>query len=478
MPVDRLSALDESFLRLESDDAHMHVGWTLLMEGEPPAVGELRAHVAGRLDRLPRFRRRVLRSPLHDPVWADDETFDIANHVIHVTVPAPGGPREVRELTGRLLSRPLDLDRPLWRLCLVDGLRDGGFAVVGQAHHALVDGIAALEVAMLLLDADPDAPATTPSRWLAVSPPALAWRALATAGERLRVARSLGSLGIRALTNPGSVRAGISSAARLVSALAPLATPAPQTCLNCPIGPERAVAFAEFPLEAAKKVGRDNHATINDVVLAAASLALGAYLRRAGETQPWLRALVPVSVRAQGAAAELGNRISFLLVELPVAERSPAAALDAVCVRMHAHKRADRAAALDGLLRGAGIAPLAARDAIAWVATRPQTFNTVISNLTGPQAPLYLLGRRVHAAYPAVPLVRGHGLSVGVLSYDGTIHVGLYAHRETVPDVVELARDFTRAFDALRLPPLPPPPGRKRILPRDRERLLEQRVLV
>jgi WS/DGAT/MGAT family acyltransferase len=359
-------------------------------------------------------------------------------------------------------------------------LRGGGFAVVGQAHHALVDGVAAVEVAMLLLDPDRDAPPATVDGWLPARPPDLRSRALATVGERLRVARSVGALGLRALTDPpGFVRAGASAAVRLGTALAPLALPAPRSRLNRTIGPERTVAFAELPLDAAKKVGRDNHATVNDVILATASLALGAYLRRAGEPHRWLRALVPVSVRPRGAAAELGNRISFLLVELPVGERSPLAALDSVCLRMQAHKRADRASALDGLLRGAGIAPLAARDAIAWLATRAQTFNTVVSNVPGPQAPLYLLGRRVEAAYPAVPLAQDHGLSIGVLSYDGTIHVGLYANPEVVPDVVELARDFTRSFDALRLPPVPPlGPARDRIVQRERARSLDERVLV
>jgi diacylglycerol O-acyltransferase / wax synthase len=167
MALDRLSALDEAFLRLDSRATPMHVGWTLLADGEPPALEAFREHVAGRLHLLPRFRRRPLTSALrlHDPVWVDDAQFDLANHIAAASVEEPGGPGELRTLAGRLLSLPLDRNRPLWRLWLIEGLCDGRFAVVGQAHHALVDGLAAVEVAQLLLDTDPGAPAARPRAW-------------------------------------------------------------------------------------------------------------------------------------------------------------------------------------------------------------------------------------------------------------------------------------------------------------------------
>jgi hypothetical protein len=164
--------------------------------------------------------------------------------------------------------------------------------------------------------------------------------------------------------------------------------------------------------------------------------------------------------------------VSFVMVELPVGERSPAAALDEVTRQMREHKQARSAGAFDGLLHAARFAPLPVRDAIAWIATRPQTFNTVVSNLPGPRDALYVMGRPLRAAYPAVPLPRGHGISVGILSYHGVLHVGLYADPDVVPDLVDVAHDFTRSFDALRfaLAPRAPEPGAPG--PARRERVL------
>jgi WS/DGAT/MGAT family acyltransferase len=461
MAIDRLSALDEAFLRLDSRATPMHVGWTLLADGDPPAVEELREHVAARLHLVPRFRRRPLTSPLrlHDPVWVDDPQFDLANHIEAVSVEKPGGPRELRALAGQLLSLPLDRRHPLWRLWLIDGLRDGRFAIVGQAHHALVDGLAAVEVAQLLLDADPSMPAGRLRPWSPAPEPSLAERALATVADRARVGRAAGSLALKALANPGVAGEGVEALRRLGSALEPVAGAAPRTALNRRVGPRRSVAFAELPLTAAKELGREQGATVNDVVLATAALALGRYLRRAGECHPWLRTLVPVSTRPDGTHAELGNRVSFVMVELPVGERSPAAALEEVTRQMREHKSAGSAGAFDGLLHAARFAPLPVRDAIAWIATRPQTFNVVVSNLPGPRDALYVMGRPLQAAYPAVPLPRGEGLSVGILSYHGVLHVGLYADPDVVPDVVDVAHDFTRSFDALRFALAPRPPG-------------------
>jgi diacylglycerol O-acyltransferase len=476
MAIDRLSALDEAFLRLDSRTTPMHVGWTLLADGDPPAVEALREHVAARLHLVPRFRRRPLTSPLrlHDPVWVDDGQFDLANHIEAARVKKPGGPAELRGRAGQLLSLPLDRRRPLWRLWVLDGLRDGRFAIVGQAHHALVDGLAAVEVAQLLLDADPDVPAARPRPWSPAPEPSLAERAGATVADRARAGRALGSLALKALVNPGVAGEGAEALRRLGSALEPVAGAAPQTLLNRRIGPRRSVAFAGLELSAAKELGREHGATVNDVVLATAALALGRYLRRAGECHPWLRTLVPVSTRPDGAHAELGNRVSFVIVELPVGERSPAAALEEVSLQMGEHKQARTAGAFDGLLQAARFAPLPVRDAIAWIATRPQTFNVVVSNLPGPRDSLYIMGRPLRAAYPAVPLPRGHGLSVGILSYRGVLHVGLYADPDVVPDVVDVAHDFTRSFDALRfaLAPRPPEPGAPEPAPLDRDPVL------
>jgi WS/DGAT/MGAT family acyltransferase len=369
---------------------------------------------------------------------------------------------ELRALAGELLSMPLDRGRPLWRLHLITGLRDGRFAIVGQAHHALADGLAAVAMATLLLDRDPVSTTMLPRPFEPGPQPGILDRVLASAGERLRLARSAGELALRTAMNPAAVGEGLGALHRLGGALAALGTRAPATSLNRRIGSRRAVAFARLPLAVARDLGRRQGATANDVVLATAALALGRYLRRLDECHPWLRVLVPVSTRA-GGASELGNRVSGMFIELPVGERDPVAVLTEVARQTQHHKHAANAEPIDGMLRASRLAPAPVRDVAAWLLSRPQAFNAVLSNIPGPAEPLYLLGRRVQAAYPAVPLAQGHGLSVGVLSYCGSLHVGLYADPEIVPDLVSVARDFASAFDALRLAidPRSPRPRRR-----------------
>ena len=299
-PIDRLSALDSAFLDLDSAQAPLHVGWTILVEGRAPSLAALRRHVEGRLEHVPRFRRRVSRPRLRlgDPHWADDAGFDIARHVHAVTLAPPAGPSELRELAGTLLSAPLDPAHPLWRMYLVGGLRGGGWAVVGQAHHALVDGIAAVEVAMLLFDAagHPPAPAR-PARW-APAPPATAPAAVAAfARDRLvgaaRAARATAATVGHGGDVPGAVRQ--------------LAAPAPATALDRSATHRRAVGFGVTSLEGAREAGRRHGATINDVLLAAATIALGRALRRRGERPAAVKVLVPVNVRGGGRDGRHGQ---------------------------------------------------------------------------------------------------------------------------------------------------------------------------
>jgi diacylglycerol O-acyltransferase / wax synthase len=473
MTVDSMSALDECFLRLETPAAHMHVGWTLLLEGEAPSLRALRRHVAARLELLPRFRRRVVASRwhLHDPMWVDDEEFSVARHVLAAQVPPDGGVAELRALAGELLSTPLDRRRPLWRVYLVTGLREGRFAIVGQAHHALTDGLGEVALATLLLDRDPASATLIPRSFDPARPPGILNRLRATAGERAALGRKAGGFALRTLLHPGTLAEGLSGLQRLADALAAVGTRAPATALNRPIGSRRAVAFTRLDLATARDLGRRQGASAGDVVLATATLALGRYLRRADECHPWLRVLVPINTRADGAD-ELGNQVSAMFVELPVGERDPVAVLGEVARQTQQNQRANRAEPIDAMLRASRFAPAPVRDVIAWLLSRPETFNAVLSNVPGPSEPRYLLGRRVQAAYPAIPLAQGHGLSIGVLSYCGSLHVGLYADPEIVPDLVTVGRDFVSAFDALRgaIDPRAPRPRRRGGEPRPRVR--------
>ncbi|MCU0257713.1 MAG: wax ester/triacylglycerol synthase family O-acyltransferase [Solirubrobacteraceae bacterium] len=442
--LDRLSALDAAFLDLETVRAPLHVGWTMRLAGPAPSLAALRRHVAGRLDAVPRLRRRVVEPALGlaDPHWADDAGFDVARHVHAVDLPAPAGTAELEAAAGLLLGTPLDPARPLWRLTLVRGLPDG-FAVVGQAHHALVDGVAAVELAGLLLD--PAGVARLPRRpapgWEPAPAPA-AGPALARAGTR------------RARSAAGLIRADPADVPGLVAAAGRLAAPAPPTALEAMTGPERRAAFAATALEPLRDAAREHGATVNDALLTAAAFALRGALARRGDVPPAVRALVPASTRGAGDAAG-GNRISFLAVDLPLGGGEPARVLRTVRDRTRARKRAGDAGAADVLLRAADALPAPGRRATARAAARRARFTLVVSNVPGPDLPLALLGREVTGAWPAVPLLDGQALSIGALSYAGRLHVGVVGDAQAVPDTDRIARDLEAALGALSVPAAP-----------------------
>jgi diacylglycerol O-acyltransferase / wax synthase len=444
--IDRLSALDAAFLDLDSDTAPLHVGWTIRVDGRAPSLSALRRHVEGRLEHVPRFRRRVLRPRLGlgDAHWADDASFDIARHIHAVALPAPGGQGELRELAGALLSRPLDSCHPLWRMYLVTRVRGGGWAVIGQAHHALVDGIAAVEVAMLLFDAVGHAPLrAAPVRWEPQAPPSAPAAAASFARSRV----------VGAARAARSAAATVSHGGDVPTAVRQLAAPAPATALNRSATRKRAVGFAVTSLEGAREVGHRHGATINDVLLAAASTALGRALRRRGERPPAIKVLVPVNLRTRGENGAMGNRISFVTVGLPVAMSDPVEVLRHVRTQTRARKTGSAAAPLEMVSEVAELLPGGARRLVARTAARAASFNAVVSNVPGPPVELDLLGRRVIAIYPAVPFLHGHALSIGALSYRGRLHCGVYADATVVPDAAQVARDLEAAFDALRVLP-------------------------
>ncbi len=446
---DRLSALDAAFLDLETDRAPLHVGWTMRFTGAPPTLSALRRHVEGRLAALPRFRRRVVEPALGlgDPHWADDAGFDVARHVHALRLAPPAGAGELRDLAGVLLASPLEPHRPLWRMTLVTGLQGGGFALIGQAHHALVDGVAALEVAALVLDplAVTAGRATGGDRWVPGAPPSAAGALGAAVRQRL----SGGATAARELVGGAG---GAADAARVAGSLA---LPTATTALERSLTRERRTAFASAPLSDVREAARRHDATVNDALLAASAIALGAALERRGDCPPVVRALVPASTRSSAEdAAGHGNRIAFLAIDLPLGEPDPVRVLRAVRARTGARKRAGHAGTGDALLRSADLLPPAGRKAAARAAARAARFTLVVSSVTGPAAPLALLGRELTGAWPAVPLLDGHALSIGALSYAGRLHAGVYADADVVPDAAEIARDLERALDALRTAPV------------------------
>ena len=455
---DRLSALDASFLALDAPTAPLHVGWTMRFGGSAPSIAQLRRHLEARLHLVPRFRRRVVRPALGvgPACWEDAPGFTIDAHVHALRAPAPGGAADLRDVAGVLLSTPLAPTMPLWRLFLVDGLTDG-FALVGQAHHALVDGIAAMEVALLLFG--PAQPGGAPAPWRPARPRrGVLAGAFPSPQETVSGGTHLALELVRGLRDarPGPLRDA-------AAALEALAHRGPATSLQANRTHRREVATAQAALDGVRAAGRRHGATVNDVLLAACSQALGGALRRRGEAPVGLKVLVPVNVRAPGTSSALGNRISLVTVELPTAERDPIVALRVVRDRTRAVKAAGAAGPLDAITRAADRLPAPAQRTLARALAGLTDYAAVVSNVPGPAVELGLLGRPLRALYPSVPVPAGRGLTIGCISYAGRLHVGLTADAEVVPDLLDVARDLEAALDVLRVEaPGAPTPWRAR----------------
>ncbi len=474
---DHLSALDASFLALDTPTAPLVVGWTMRFGGTPPPLAQLRRHLSARLHLVPRFRRRVVRPALGlgSARWEDAADFDLARHVYAVSLPAPGGTAELREAAGVLISAPLDPDAPLWRIALVTGLAGDGFALVGQAHHALVDGIAAMQVALLLFG--PEAPGlpeepwepSTPARSLPVPGRELA----AGLGGRVAQPRATVAKGSHAVLEVARALRDTGAGARdAAGAIEALTHRGPSTSLQANRTHRRDVAWAQVGLEGARAAGRRHGATLNDTLLAACTLALGRALRRRGEAVDGLKVAVPVNVRGAGPADALGNRISLVYVELPTGESDPVTVLRRVRDRTRAVKARGAAAPLDALSRAADGLPDVAQRGLARLVMGAADYAAVISNVPGPTVELSLLGRPLRSLLPSVPVPSGRGLTLGCISYAERLHVGLTADAEVVPDLVDIGRDLEAAFDVLRVEaPLAPTPWRARARDRRGDRV-------
>jgi diacylglycerol O-acyltransferase / wax synthase len=446
----RLTTLDASFLEVESDCAHMHVGWAATFappRGRArPRFADFRDHVAGRMGRAPRYRQRLADVPLgvHDPVWVDDPEFDIDRHVV------PSTAHSMEKLTDRVMSRQLRRDRPLWEMWIDDDLEDGRIGVVGKAHHAMVDGVAAVELASLLLDPTPDTPPATPDGWRPRSAPPPTELLVNGVVDRVRAAADVALLPFELARNARRLPARAAHGLQSALALADSLRPAPSgTGFNDPISPERRLARARRPLRDLKRAKGRFGATVNDVVLAAASGALGRFQARRGRDAVALKAMVPVSYRPDDAGAELGNQISFVFVDLPCDEPDPEARLARVQHEVGLRKAGGRPEGADRALKAAAYAPRPLRQALSRMVASPRTYNLVVSNIPGPTEPLYMLGCELEEVYPVVPLSDRHALSIGMTTVGDEAFFGIYADRETVPDADELAECLDEALDEL-----------------------------
>ncbi|MGA2455266.1 MAG: wax ester/triacylglycerol synthase family O-acyltransferase [Solirubrobacteraceae bacterium] len=454
---DRLTALDSTFLHLEDhSSAHMHVASVMVFEGEAPTLQELVEHVQGRLHLVPRYRQRLAYVPFDQgrPVWTDDPHFNPYYHIRHTALPKPADDAALKRLAGRLFSQRLDRSKPLWEIWLVQSMSGGRFALIAKTHHALVDGISGVDITTVLFDtAREPAPTAPASPWSAKPLPgpakllgeALVERSTVPA-EMVRGARALLRAPRRAVSQ---VKDGLTSVG--ATTLAGISAPAPPSPFNVDIGPHRRYTFVDADLATFKAIKDSLGGTLNDVVLASVSLALGRYLRsRDHDTDGLvLKAMVPVSVRSKEQRGALGNQVAAMWAPLPVGVENPAQCLHEISTAMEGLKKGGQAVGAQVLTNLAGFAPPTILSQAARLQARQPFFNLVVTNVPGPQFPLYLLGRRLRVLYPVVPLAQRQALGIAVMSYDGHLGFGLLGDYDALPDLDQIALDLQWAIASL-----------------------------
>jgi diacylglycerol O-acyltransferase len=461
MVVKRLSPLDATFLDVERSGAHMHVGGVLRFEGPAPAYGAVLNAVASRLDLIPRYRQRLRMVPfgLAQPVWTDDARFDIRYHVRHAALPAPGDEAQLKSFAAWVFSRPLARDRPLWEMWLVDGEADGGFSLVSKMHHCLVDGLASINVATVLLDTERNAQHPAPrTRWRAAAPPSTSQVVRAALEHRVSAPLALARDALTLLRDRGaSARDARRVGAGLGRFTAAGLRPSPASPYNVPCSADRRITWMRADLAEAKEIKTALGATVNDVVLASVAGALRRHLqRRLGEVpQIELKAMVPVNVRSAQEEGDMGNRISTFYVALPVAVADPVERLRMVSARMRELKQSGQVAGAQLLVDVLSAASPRLMTPLARILAGPRIFNLTVTNIPGPQVPLHLLGRRLLEMVPVVPMSERHALGIAILSYDGRLCFGLLGDYTAMPDLEELAGDLGAAWDELRSLALP-----------------------
>jgi len=446
----RLSALDDSFLAVESANAHMHVGWAARFsppqQGPSPSFTELRDHIESRLCRAPRYRQRLAQVPLgmNAPVWVDDEDFDIDRHVVRSSA------HRLADLADSCMSRQLPRDRPMWQICISDQLEGGGIGLIGKAHHCMVDGIAAVELASLLLDPSPVPPTEETGAWRAKRPPGPVHRLVEGVLDRVMEEASLARFPMRLVRAPWRVARVVAPIRRTGGALAQSARPsAPVEPFNQAISPARHLAWFERPLADLKRIGRAYGASVNDVLLAAAAGGMRNFLKGRDQEPAPLKTMVPVNVRGEGSAGELGNRISFLFIDLPCDEPDPVRRLQDVQLAMGKRKDAGDPEGAEVAMEAVKYLPRTVQHAVSKTIASPRTFNLTVSNIPGLRDPMYMLGCGLQAAYPVVPLAEQHALSVGMTTVRDNAFFGLYAARDQLPDADRLAEAVDSSIDEL-----------------------------
>ena len=461
---DRLTALDGSFLALESPNVHMHVGSVHVFDAGPLAaphggldIERVKAMSEPAMRRSARFRQRIARVPLFgDPVWIDDAEFRLDHHLRHTALPEPGDARQLKRLAGRIFSQKLDPNRPLWEMWFVEGLEDDRFAVIAKIHHAMIDGVSGADLLagfMQALGSSAAPPPTESPRWIPRPVPSSGQLLADEVTRRASVPAKLARAGIAALRAPReSIDALREGATAIGEALGAGLGSASATPLNDDIGPYRRFDWTRIDLDAVKDVKNRHGGTVNDVVLAIVAGAMREFLRRRGLDVDALdfRAMLPVNVRRADQRGGLGNRVAFLMARLPTDERDPLRRLARVRETVGALKAGHTVEGSELLSEISEWTASGLYAGVAKLAARTRSFNMVVTNVPGPPFPISILGAQMHEMYPLVPLFSNQALGIALFSYDGGLYWGFNADWDAVPDLHDLVVLVQHEFEMLR----------------------------
>jgi diacylglycerol O-acyltransferase / wax synthase len=453
--MDRLSSVDTSFLTNESSSSHMHVGAIMIFEGPAPSYDDLLEHVRGRAFGVPRFRQKLAYPPAQTgrPFWIDDANFNLSYHVRHSALPAPGSEEQLRRMAARVFSQQLDRSKPLWELWLVQGLTRNHFALITKTHHAVVDGVSGVDIATVLFDLNPVPEPADPDQTWAPQPEPSPAALLAKGVEDLarapvRAARRLE----RMVEHPESAARQVRDAVEAVSEVGwNFANPAPRVPLNVEIGSHRRFVWVRSDLDHLKRVKNTFGGTVNDVVLAVVAGALRDWLRGRGIRTEGLelRAQVPVSIRGQDEHGQLGNRLAVMRAPLPVYIEDPVRRLETVTQAMQGLKQSKQALGAEVISRFNDFAPPTLLAQAARINFSTRLFNLTVTNVPGPQVPLYVLGRELEDVFPVGFLPPNQALFVAIMSYNGGVNFGLLADYDAMDDVDVVAERIEAAIAEL-----------------------------
>jgi diacylglycerol O-acyltransferase len=453
---DRLTGLDASFLALEDAGAHMHVGSCMLFEGEAPDYDDFVAQLDSRLHLVPRYRQKLAFPPLAQarPVWVDDPHFNPGYHVRHTALPEPASLEQLRNLAGRVLAQRLDRTKPLWEIWLVQRVEGGRFAMISKTHHCLVDGVSGVDIATVLFDLEPEPapPPEPPPAWFPRPAPTAAALIADSLAERAAAPLDAARLAVGAISHPERAAGEIGKAVSGLGAmLAAGLQGAPVSPYNVTIGPHRRFAWVDGDLTQFKAIKTALDGTVNDIVLSVVAGALRAHMEANGEEVDGveLKAMVPMSVRAEAERGALGNRVTAMYAPLPVYAADPVERFQIVHEAMKGLKESGQAVGAEVITQLAGFAPPTVLAQASRLQSSQRLFNVVVTNVPGPQFPLYMLGRRLLRIYPQVPLVRNTALGIAIMSYDGTLNFGLLGDYDALPDLDDLAAALRDAIAEL-----------------------------